>query len=418
MHTETCHDCGATVPVDLGYSAWCERCGWNIVPASMRESGPPSLRRRAYETAARRLGDRLERAVSGQRPRTLTVTRVLLYLLAAFVHFVTVIFLALGVLIIGRAVTGGGFATFVVGLLLLLVGWALRPRFDPPPDGVVISRDEAPALHQLVADVAAVVGTTPPSVIVATPQFEAAVGRLGPRQRRAMVLGMPLAEILDGRELVALLGHELGHDVGRDPARAVFIVTAVHTVFGWYEMLAPSDDGRPGALGVIELPARLLMAGLAQGVWLLVLGFVFLHHRDSQLAEHVADSAAARAAGTDATASTLEKLVLAGLFAGQVSGLAIRPRDDFFATWRASVAALPNRERERLARLARTPDLRLVASHPSIDARIRVLLARPRVMPSVRVDAERLARIRAELEPFEPRLARELADSAALAIGG
>jgi heat shock protein HtpX len=98
--------------------------------------------------------------------------------------------------------------------LVILVSIVPRRRpFEPP--GPEIVQHRAPALHRLVADVAAVARQDAPAQIYLAPDVNAAVlqrgGLLGIGGRRVMLVGLPLIDTLTVRQLRAVVAHELGH---------------------------------------------------------------------------------------------------------------------------------------------------------------------------------------------------------------
>ena len=52
-------------------------------------------------------------------------------------------------------------------------------------------------------------------------------------------LGVPLLTILDGQEVVALVGHELAHQVNGDATRGLVVGTALETLRRWYYAFTP-----------------------------------------------------------------------------------------------------------------------------------------------------------------------------------
>jgi Zn-dependent protease with chaperone function len=135
--------------------------------------------------------------------------------------------------------------------------------------------------------------------------------------------------------------------------------------------------------------------------------------RDMQRAEYLADALAARVAGTDAEISSDEKLLLAPLVLAAVSRVAHAlpgERVDAFDELAAAVARVPERERERLRRVARLEETRLDATHPPTAKRIELLERRGRVDGLVILDAQRSAAIDDELRGRRRALQEQLVD--------
>jgi Zn-dependent protease with chaperone function len=180
-----------------------------------------------------------------------------------------------------------------VALLALGVGgtlaWAVRTVVDTTPGplvGAELTREAQPRLWAEVDDLAARIGTEPPSRIVTDGTVNAALSVVG--DRREMVVGLPLLVGLDRDELRAVLAHELAHHVsGR-----------VRSVARAYR-----------ATRRLELTVASLPPGVAR--WLLrevsrsYLPLVAAPNRDH---ERAADDWAARLAGPTVTASALLRI--------------------------------------------------------------------------------------------------------------
>lgn len=108
----------------------------------------------------------------------------------------------------------------IPAVFALLYGIVSVSRVEEPPLGaVVLPRREAPELWRFVEELAAELGTRPPTRILLTPEANAAVSEearmLGfAVGRRTMYLGVPLLT-LPPAELRAVLCHEYAHYAGR-----------------------------------------------------------------------------------------------------------------------------------------------------------------------------------------------------------
>ena len=130
-----------------------------------------------------------------------------------------------------------------VGLLVFIVGYMLlvRPPVDPwiaipiivlgmagtvvvralwirfvPPEGHALQPDEAPELRAEVERIRNAVGAAPLHGIVINAELNAAAAFVPHgvglwRQRHYLILGLPLLQALDRRELAAVVAHEFGH---------------------------------------------------------------------------------------------------------------------------------------------------------------------------------------------------------------
>jgi heat shock protein HtpX len=112
-------------------------------------------------------------------------------------------------------------------LLLFCVGgagivlWSIFPRpdrFEPP--GPLLARDEHPQLFERLEGVARSTGQEMPAEVYLVPDVNAWVsqrgGVMGFGSRRVMGLGLPLMQVLNVSELLAVMAHEFGHFHGGD----------------------------------------------------------------------------------------------------------------------------------------------------------------------------------------------------------
>lgn len=147
----------------------------------------------------------------------------------------------------------------VPGLVLIIYGvFFIRPS-DGPWVSVAVSREQAPALWDLVDEVAAQVGTRGPVELRVAAMANAAVAErtrllgLVPGPRR-LHLGIPLLLGLSAQELRAVLAHEMGHFAGE------------HTGIGARVHAGSSLlRGVSGAMRAIEEPRH--KRAVTQGLW-------------------------------------------------------------------------------------------------------------------------------------------------------
>lgn len=97
--------------------------------------------------------------------------------------------------------------------LLFFVAKVLRVRF-PPPEGILLSREDAPNLFALLEGLRRRFGTPPIHFVRVTGDLNAAITqRPGPvgMMRNTLIVGLPLALAVTPRQFVAVLAHEFGH---------------------------------------------------------------------------------------------------------------------------------------------------------------------------------------------------------------
>jgi heat shock protein HtpX len=227
---------------------------------------------------------------------------------AALLALLAGIFMGIGVLV-------GGMSGLLVGFVLALVMNGFAYWFS---DRIVlamtgareVSPEEAPDLHRLVEEVAAQAGLPKPrvAVIQADQPNAFATGRDPKHAVVAVTTG--IMRILDERELMAVLGHELGHVRNRDvliSTVAAVIASAISfmawmlqwTLF-WGGFGRRRSDDASGWLYLLALLATVILAPIAATIIRLAI---------SRAREYEADATGAQITGMPLSlASALEKL--------------------------------------------------------------------------------------------------------------
>jgi Zn-dependent protease with chaperone function len=399
---QACPRCGTQVPVHRGYVTWCHDCGWNVAaPATV--AAPTGRLGRLYAGVGRRVGDRLAgelRTRDSLEPR-LTPSKFLAYVIAAGVYLGALAFAAAGILLLAL-----GFPNpFAIAVAVILLAFAIlmRPRLGKPPDEQLVTRDEAPRLHEIVAEVARALETPSIDLLQAESNYNASWATLGLRRRRVLALGLPLITALEPQERVALIAHELAHARNGDSTRSFFMGSAIRGLDELYGLLAPNEflyEVENPDLGPIERVANWLLWLISRPVLGILLVQLHLVMRDSQRAEYLADALAAKVAGTEAAVSLQEKLLLEPTFLAVVQHAArpgVDSDTDLFEELAAAVVAVPPRERDRRRRVARLEEARLSDTHPPTAKRIELMESRPQTEPIVVLREEDSRTIDAEL---------------------
>jgi Zn-dependent protease with chaperone function len=163
---------------------------------------------------------------------------------------------------------------------------------DPDADlGPAITRADAPVLFTEIADVARRLGERPPDQVRLT--YLPCCGVVAWRGSRALVLGLPLLNVLNLAELRAVLAHELAHLARGDATRSA---RSTRFVEGLVQAIERPSERHWGPL---FLWARLCRSIIEP-----------LHAPIARGQEARADRAAAQLAGGDAAASALVKVAL------------------------------------------------------------------------------------------------------------
>ncbi len=425
----TCPECCAPTSGGGRTVVWCPSCDWNVDPHP--PPSPATRRARWAARASERLVEGLYEEVvrEGVGLRRTGRAGLLAGLLAVAVHLLTLATVGLGVLVL--AVIRPWWVAVPLAVVPLGVGFLLLPRPAPLRDGTwLLTQEQAPWLYELVARVAAVVGAPVPQLVGVDADFNAWVSRVGWRQRRVLVLGLPLWHCLEPQARVALIGHELGHEVNADPRRGLLVGSALEALDEWYRLTdqgggarseaAPSDrlelmvwrteEGGLVALGSIITRALLEVVGLVPRWAYLALRAATM--RSSQRAEYWADIVGARVAGPGGSAALESCSLLRDSFDLGVRREAMSGQGDVVVAGRAQVLQLPAAEvRRQLRRIAVRPR-QAFASHPPADLRHSLASSLPPAAPLVVLDEAWLARIDDELEPWTRAASTRLREQA------
>jgi Zn-dependent protease with chaperone function len=417
----SCPQCQAPLPEVSGYPDWCDACGWNLKPPPRLE--PPAGRfDQIASTLGRRSGERMARRLLQARelkPRW-TPERIGAYAIALAFHLLTLALVVGGIAAI--VVEFPNVVSILIGVTMLAVGLLVRPQFDKldPDDGYRLDADQAPALHELVAEVASALDREPPAEIRISAQWNASWHVVGFRRRRVLTLGMPLIAVLEPRERVALLAHEVGHDRNGDAREGLIVGTAVLGLDRLSALLQPPQRAS-GEAPVLDWDVAAVRASGGLARWLMWLvsrpvdAALWLEARlllrDMQRAEYFADARAAEVAGSAATIALHERLLLWSAISLTIQHASHEDATDVLDRLYVAVQLVPDRERERRRRVARLESTRLEDTHPPTGMRIALVEGRAAVEPKVVLGEQRSRQIDAELAPFADRVDRELLDT-------
>lgn len=408
---QTCPQCGVVVPVHSGFVTWCDQCGWNLAP--QEQGQPQNVFERVYASLGRRQGQAIAQQQLRTKPRRppFRASLLLASVLAALVHASTLGLVPVGVVLI--VATWPNIIAIFLGLVCFGAAWLLRPRFPEFPERV-LARGEYPAFYEIVDTIAAAYGARAVNAIALSGGFNAAFFQASWRQRRVLVVGLPLWEILGGQEKVALVAHELAHGVNGDPARSMFVGGALYTLTTWHMLLRPASlrEGPPAVNPILRLLSNVTMLALSVIPWLGAYLMAHLLWRDSQRAEYLADYLAASTSGTEAMLGLLEKLHLERTFEVSLQRIALSQdqNQDLFEALRERMASVPDRELERIRRVEQMAGSRLDATHPPTALRIQVLRAHPVSAPSVKLRLPLFEQLDSELDAARQETQRKLID--------
>jgi len=377
----TCPQCGATLPTDPRYVTWCDACDWNVEPrgAAKKEERPREKRRRERALQrAQRLHD--EMRTQGLEDRHVDAGRVLTYALALALLLIPLGLLGLGWLLL--VISDFSPVGIVLAAILAATAAVTRPRFGRRNKrDITVDRGAAPTLYAVVDRICAAEGARPPAHIVVEGNFNAATRFVGLRRRVELRIGVPLWAMLDDQQRVAVLAHEIGHQVNGDSMHGLVVGGAYSTLIELLLLFMPSRVHRVTFGAAMS---ELLRRGVATLLMAVKRGMELLVARPHQRAEYRADSVASRVAGRDATAGMLRTLLLCESCSYAIQRARSRGSgDDAYHIVRDHITSIPERERERLRRVAARQGSQVDASHPPTPLRMEWVATTPSTKPLV-----------------------------------
>lgn len=407
-----CPECGTRLPVQTGYITWCHACEWNLLPQSTPEA---SNRWQRMSTSAKRswtrqLFDRMKDDPK-LRPST-TFTKIMAYVAATMVHMITLGFALLGFWLLWQ--NWPNIFAIVGGLLFLTIAWVLFPRMEKMPENIV-ARERIPILYQLADNISQELGIRSIAGIIIGTGYSAALIEVGWQRKKVLYIGLPLFAVLNGQERVAVIAHELAHAANRDPLRGLYIGSALASLDGWIDILGVGEVGRTRGLTEVGLIILLLSLPSILTRYLLT----FLLARESQRAEYLADYLASQIGGKEALLSTLRKLHFDANLRSHIVAISASQNyeADLFDRLRLSISEVPERELDRVWRIAELEVTNFYSSHPPVAYRVALLDARGSNDPRYTISESNAQSLEAELGPFEQVIQKKLVDAYRLSIG-
>ncbi len=234
---------------------------------------------------------------------------------------------------------------------------------DPDSDfGPILRRSDAPGLFEEVAEVARRLGVRPPEEVRLA--FLPCCGVVAWRRSRALLLGLPLLQVLSMAELRAVLAHELAHLARGD---ATWSAGSLRFVEGLNRAL---DDPEGRARGPLRLWAR-----ACRRAALTLIGPI------ARGQEARADRASAAVAGGRPAASALVKVALVQPLFRELLGHVEPDRpggSNLYATFRGFWARLPGPLLESMRlRLLVDDEATGDSPHPPLPDRLATIQAYP-----------------------------------------
>ncbi|WP_194916068.1 M48 family metallopeptidase [Catenulispora rubra] len=368
---------------------------------------------------ARRRGEALqERLLQSGDLRPGGAARLAAVSFGLAIHALTLVILVGAV----AALLSGLWPLDILALLGFGIVWVVRPRFAKRPGTDWIKRGKAPKLFAILDRVGEATGAPVPKYVTFDGAFNASTARRGLRHEPVLTLGVPLWQILDGDERLALLGHELGHQVNGDTTQGVLVSSAYRSLREWRVLFYPSTHGRPVPPGQAGL-AQLLLPVLLLPFYLLMTGlqrfYGWLQIHVSLRAEFLADDIAAQTASTTAALGLLRKFgarmsVEAYVTRTRTAHTTVRKAaslEDAMEMWiglQDYIPTIPEHEYIRSARVSEFRGTQIDSSHPADYLRARLLKGRPPRAAAVTVSEDEWLSVDLELAPYVAEVGRAM----------
>lgn len=459
-----CPQCKTILPIYHDYVTWCEQCNWNLEPPL-----PEWVKFFGLDKAESRFDAFLESRSKEYSQNLLTElknvdllqpswtrNKILAYVIALFVHAVTLSFLSVALFLFYLTISSPDVVgTLIGGVVCLLIFFQLLPNWGKWPTKNILPVEKYPALYKLTNQVSRHLNIKSNHTLKLEWYFGAYFARLGLRRRAILGLGWPLLAVSTPQEKIALIAHELAHDVNNDISRGLFVGGAIATLLKWYEfsilvakrmlvryrqpvLITPRLVAGIYIAVLVGLTLMALLAFVLSGfsttyVWLLspligfflllllllslsLGGFYLLSHllyREMQRAEYLADVLSAEVAGTEAAVSLLNKHFFDRSLAELVRRLGIKTAakeeyQDLFVEMQRLIAFAPHQELERVKRLSTSQTQRASFTHPPNAFRIVLLETHKVETPALTFSVEEIAQMEQELAVIEKEVQNKL----------
>jgi hypothetical protein len=422
--TKTCPKCGAKMPINFGFITWCDQCDYNLEnTVEYGDEKPKGMFPRLWVWMGKRSGQRLFKesfAAVDQSPR-LTVSIILAFVVALFVHGLTLLMIAAAVTWLFWTVRDWGhvagyiiFFRIIGALALLLITWKVRPHLGKMEKDVV-RREQAgqfglDPLFALADRISEALGSQRIQAIWISSDFTAGISQNGWKRDHLLMLGLPLLITLDRQELVGLIGHELAHIVNKDPQRTWLIHNAIHSLMEWADLFFIDRVILIGwgLAGVFNLVFQAVMRVLSLFAWLAGVLIALLIYPNMQRAEYRADKRSARLAGTNAVLTLMRKLYLRQ----SINNIYVKayhyPETRIMQEIHERMCSVPDREWLRIDRVINKGESRLENTHPTTKDRIALLRDRPSEAGQVSLSMAEFGKIMDGLKCFEDSVERRI----------
>lgn len=266
--------------------------------------------------------------------------------------------------------------TLKFGWVLLMLAWVVVRALwvkMPAPEGVALTRAEAPRLFALADELAATLGAPRVHVVQVDGEYNASlaqVPRLGPFgwHRNYLTLGLPLMHALTPEQFRAVLAHELGHLSGNHGRFGAWVYRVRQT---WAQLLARLEiEERWGSFAFVKFVNWF-------APYFNAYSFVLARRH-----EYEADRAAARVTGERGAALALAAVEVKGAYLSEKYWPEIYRRAEeqseptpgaFAGMWHALRAGVAAGEAHQFLRRSLAQETGYEDTHPALADRLAAL---------------------------------------------
>jgi heat shock protein HtpX len=260
---------------------------------------------------------------------------------------------------LGYIIGGSGFALIALifaGVMNFVAFWFSDKLALRMAGAKEVTREEAPGLHAMVAEVATLAGVPMPKVFIIQNESPNAFATGRNPEHAVVAVTTGIQRILTDRELRAVIGHEIGHVKNRDiltssiAATIAGAISYLQTMLMWGALLGGGRDRNGGNILIAFVAS--IVAAVAAGLLQMAISRTREFAADKSGAEYVKDP--------DALASALGKLH---------NGVQVRPMEERAGAQATSSLYIVHPFR------AKGGMSQLFSTHPPVEERIRRLRA-------------------------------------------
>lgn len=372
---EKCRKCGAEIPVNPGYTPWCDKCGWNIVP-NLLDKEENLLEKFFYSIGKKSSEMMLKKVIKehDKKPK-LTLPLAVAYAIAIIIYIISgllfLLFIAIGVIIIRL---NFNYVGIVVALVFFFFAYLGRPRFRSVKIKA-LEKGQFAGVYGILEKIIVDLRSTKIDGIAVSGDYNASFVRSGINGKKYIIIGLPLFYVLEDDERVALLSHEIAHNINNDVSRSVFISEVLAILERWYDFFIPEYMTSGIAVGgILAIPVNFIKLIFAKFIYLIWYILSILLWRNKQVSEYYADYLASKVSGTDAMVSLLEKSHFNTVFyEGMKKSSIINYSDNLFEKFKNKISMIPDRELKRIKAINESSLYSIDASHPPTAFRIRCI---------------------------------------------